>query len=133
MPCNFRAKFEEHRLLLPSANVVGVHERVKASAAELATVFPAFVVRTSLFATTPPQCKGCEVMGARVVFKSRHSSDQIKAMLAGQWTEHLLGREWLLRVKPDHSGSGDGTHPVEKPAPNAKLVEALASPQARCL
>jgi hypothetical protein len=109
VPCNFRAKFEDHGFLLPASTPRGyaTHEGPLQSVAQdpaagpaaLAARYPVFAWRQGLSAP-PPRCDGCTVIASRVDLKSRHSSDELKAMLAGRVQENLYLREWLIAAAP---------------------------------
>ncbi|MCU0774237.1 MAG: GtrA family protein [Ideonella sp.] len=109
VPCNFRGKFEDHGFLLPASTPRGyathegplraiVQEPVAGPAA-LADRYPLFAWRQGL-SSPPPRCEGCTVIASRVDLRSRHSSAELKAMLAGRVQENLYLREWLIAAAP---------------------------------
>ncbi len=122
VPCNFRAKFEEFQFVFPQSTIVGYHDRLNVRPTQLAAHHSAFVVRTQVGATAP-YCVECDVMGSRFVFRSRHTSDEIRAMLRGELADNLLAREWLIRAGPQ----------VRLSTPDPRWVAAMSDPENRCL
>jgi hypothetical protein len=70
-----------------------------AGPAALADRYPLFAWRQGL-SSPPPRCEGCTVIASRVDLRSRHSSAELKAMLAGRVQENLYLREWLIAAAP---------------------------------
>ena len=94
VPCNFRAKDETFRFILPGAQVHGYAEDAALTAEVLAQQYRLFAWRIPL--GTILDCEQCTVLGKRYVIRSRHGSDEIKAMLQGQVLQHLFAKELLL-------------------------------------
>ncbi len=99
--CNFRANEEGHRFLLQGAQVHGYNENWKLTVDELAARYHLFTVQLPLTAEVCPDCK---VIGQRLEIRSRHSSEELQAMLGGEVYRHLFVREWLLEA-PQNSGA----------------------------
>lgn len=96
VPCNFRAKDETFRFILPGAQVHGYAEDAALTADLLAQRYRVFAWRVPLGAR--PDCEQCTVLGKRYVIRSRHRSDEIKAMLQGEVLQHLFANEVLIEV-----------------------------------
>ena len=96
LPCNFRAKDETYRFILAGVQVHGYAEDSALTATTLAQRYRVFAFRMPLQAT--PQCEQCTVLGERYVIRSRHRSDEIKAMLRGDVLQHLFAKEVLFEV-----------------------------------
>jgi 4-amino-4-deoxy-L-arabinose transferase-like glycosyltransferase len=99
VPCNFRARYEGHAFLLPGSQPRGYDERVAISVTQLAERYPRFAVRLPL-ADAAPVCEGCKAVGSRLDLRSRHRSDELRRMLAGDAANQLFVREWLVEVAP---------------------------------
>jgi 4-amino-4-deoxy-L-arabinose transferase-like glycosyltransferase len=103
--CNFRAGEEDRRFLLQGARVRGYNENWKLTAEQLAARYPIFTVQLPLDVTA---CKECKVIGQRLEIRSRHSSEELLAMLRGEVYQQLFVREWLLEAPhaPVTAGAG---------------------------
>ena len=100
VPCNFRAAYEAHRFSLPGANVLGYSDADEPSVQQLSERYALFTVRVPInepALSEPYRCDGCQLIGERLDIKSRHTPQQIDAMLAGRVFEHLFVRERLFR------------------------------------
>lgn len=95
VPCNFRAQFEGHRMLLPQAHIHAYDLNADMTPAQLATRYPVFAVQLPLDATMP--CTDCRVLGQRLELRSRHDEAELRRMLAGEVFGLLFVREWLLQ------------------------------------
>ncbi|HKB60569.1 MAG TPA: phospholipid carrier-dependent glycosyltransferase [Gallionellaceae bacterium] len=93
-PCDFRAKDEGHRFLLPGARVSGYYESAALTPAELAKRYRMFAVQLPL--GEQPACEACTVIGSRLEIRGRQSGAEIKDMLKGNVFPHLFVREWLV-------------------------------------
>lgn len=93
-PCDFRAKDEGHRFLLPGARVSGYYESAALTPAELAKRYRMFAVQLPL--GEQPACEGCTVIGSRLEIRGRQSGEEIEDMLKGNVFPHLFVREWLV-------------------------------------
>ncbi len=98
VPCNFRAKDEGHRFLLPGAAVHGYSEDQNLTVNELAARYPLFAVRVPL--SVKPQdsgCASCKIIGQRLDMHDRHSTAELKEMIfEGKVFQHLFIREILM-------------------------------------
>jgi 4-amino-4-deoxy-L-arabinose transferase-like glycosyltransferase len=93
-PCDFRAKDEGHRFLLPGARVSGYYESAALTPAELAERYRMFAVQLPL--AEQPACEGCTVIGSRLEIRGRQNGAEIRDMLRGNVFPHLFVREWLV-------------------------------------
>jgi 4-amino-4-deoxy-L-arabinose transferase-like glycosyltransferase len=94
VPCDFRAKDEGHRFLLPGAEVHGYYEAPELTPAELAKRYRLFAARLPLQADAG--CAGCKLIGQRLELRSRQSEAEIKDMLRGNVLPHLFVKEVLV-------------------------------------
>jgi hypothetical protein len=96
VPCNFRAKDEGHRFVLPGADVHGYAEHQHFSVADLASRFPLFAVRLPL-RDELKACEGCRIIGQRLTIRDRQSSAELKTMFRDGTVLHtLFAREVLI-------------------------------------
>lgn len=101
-PCDFRAKDEEYRLLIPGANIKGYP-------AGEATAIKKLAERYSLFAVQAPLqsklelCADCVIIGERLEMRARHNDKEIKAMLMGQVSDNLFVKEYIV-LAPFNAG-----------------------------
>lgn len=95
IPCDYRAKDEEYRLLLPGAKLHGYLAKDAANTDGLISTYPLVAVHTPL-GTTPELCDGCQIVGQRMEMRSRHSNEEIMAMLKGQIGKYLFVNEYLV-------------------------------------
>jgi hypothetical protein len=100
VPCNFRAKDEGHRFVLPGAKIHGYNENQNLAANELAGRYPMFAIRQAL--GDPERgggCTGCKVIGERLDIRGRIPEDALKQMvLEGKVFQNLFIREVLLEA-----------------------------------
>jgi len=95
IPCDFRAKDEEYRLLLPKARLHGYRAQDADKVATLTASYPIVVVQTPI-GVQPALCESCKVLGQRMEMRSRHSKAEIKAILMGQIGQYLFVNEYLI-------------------------------------
>ncbi len=95
IPCDYRAKDEEYRLLLPGAQLHGYLARDAGEIATLTKTYPLVAVHSPM-GIEPVLCESCQVVGQRMEMRARHSSEEIKAMLSGQISQHLFVTEYLI-------------------------------------
>ena len=95
IPCDFRAKDEEYRLLIPGANFKGYEVSESKNINKLSENFQLFAAQTSLNQEIE-LCNDCQIIGKRIEMKARHNNDEIKAMLKGHIQENLLVNEYLI-------------------------------------
>ncbi len=101
VPCNFRAKEEGYRFILPGARVHGYRDEPDQTADRLAQ-------RYRLLAFQVPSqnavCANCRILGQRLDIRSRQSEGELREMLKGDVFRHLFVREFLIEV-PEMSAS----------------------------
>jgi len=95
IPCDYRAKDEEYRLLLPGAKLHGYLAKDSADVGGLTSSYPVVAVHTPL-GSTPMLCDSCEIVGQRIEMRARHSNAEIIEMLQGQIGKHLFVNEYLV-------------------------------------
>jgi 4-amino-4-deoxy-L-arabinose transferase-like glycosyltransferase len=109
IPCDYRAKDEEYRLLLPGAKLHGYLAKDATDVAGLTSTYPLVAVHTSL--DSPPElCNSCQIVGRRMEMRARHSQEEIIEMLQGQIGKHLFVNEYLVAtpvIAPDLSNVKD--------------------------
>ena len=93
-PCDFRAKDEGHRFLLPGAQVYGYYENPALTPSELAKHYRLFAVQLPL--QEDAACAGCRVIGQRLEIRGRQSDEEIRDMLKGNIFQHLFRKELLV-------------------------------------
>jgi hypothetical protein len=94
-PCDFRAKDEEYRFLIPGAEIKGYPVGEAKNLTELANRYAYFAVQAPVNAKFLP-CPDCQVIGERLEMRARHSSDEIRAMLLGQVSDNLFVKEYIV-------------------------------------
>lgn len=107
IPCDFRAKDEEYRLLIPGANFKGYETSESKNVNKLSENFQVFAAQAPLNQEIE-LCNGCQIVGKRIEMRARHNNDEIKAMLKGQIQENLLVNEYLIfspNTDPDVTSS----------------------------
>ncbi|WP_353426702.1 phospholipid carrier-dependent glycosyltransferase [Polynucleobacter sp. MWH-UH19D] len=103
IPCDYRAKDEEYRLLLPGAQLHGYPAKDAGEIESLTKSYPIVAVHSPL-GSMPALCDSCQLLGHRMEMKARHSDEAIKEMLRGKISEHLFVTEYLIATaaaKPD--------------------------------
>lgn len=95
VPCNFRAKEEGYRFILPGAQIHGYHEDLGLSAAGLAAKYSLFALQVPL---QDAGCTNCKILGQRLDIRSRQSESELKQMLKGEVLQHLFVKELLIEV-----------------------------------
>jgi 4-amino-4-deoxy-L-arabinose transferase-like glycosyltransferase len=93
VPVDFVAKEEGYRLLLPGARVIGYQDERDPSIRDLLRRYPLVAVRLRPSDPVGPEAL---VLGERLDLRGRHRGDEIREMLAGNVSEHLLVREVLV-------------------------------------
>jgi hypothetical protein len=109
IPCDYRAKDEEYRLLLPGAKLHGYLAKDAGDVATLTSAFPLVAVHAPLGAQ-PALCDSCQIVGQRMEMRARHSNEEIQEMLMGQIGKHLFVNEYLISTPvamPDLSNVKD--------------------------
>ena len=95
IPCDYRAKDEEYRLLLPGAQLHGYPSQDATNVSELLATYPLVAVQVPL-GSEPVICETCVLVGKRMEMRARHSDSEIRAMIMGQVGEHLFVDEYLV-------------------------------------
>lgn len=95
VPCDYRAKDEEFRLLLPSSRLHGYLASEAGELSKLTSSYPLVLVQTPL-GTKPELCDSCQIMGRRMEMRARHSNEEIIEMLKGHFGQYLFVNEYLI-------------------------------------
>ena len=95
VPCDYRAKDEEYRLLLPGTKLHGYLAKDAGQINLLTQSFPLVAVQTPI-GVEPILCDSCKILGKRMEMRARHSEAEIKAILLGQIGEYLFVNEYLI-------------------------------------
>jgi hypothetical protein len=95
VPCDFRAKDEEYRLLLPGARLQGYPASEAAKGTELAKRYPYFTAYAAL-GVPPVFCDDCQVLGKRMEMRARHTQAEIMAIIRGEMGQYLFVNEYLV-------------------------------------
>ncbi|WP_231969510.1 ArnT family glycosyltransferase [Polynucleobacter necessarius] len=109
IPCDYRAKDEEYRLLLPGAKLHGYLAKDAADISGLTKAYPLVAVHAPL-GVAPELCDSCQIVGRRMEMRARHTNDEIQEMLAGPIGKHLFVTEYLISTpvaNPDVSNLKD--------------------------
>jgi hypothetical protein len=95
VPCDYRAKDEEYRLLLPGAILHGYLAKDANQISLLTGTYP-LVALQSPIGVEPQLCESCKIVGKRMEMRARHSNAEIRAILKGHIGEHLFVNEYLV-------------------------------------
>ena len=95
VPCDYRAKDEEYRLLLPGAILHGYLAKDANQIHLLSSTFPLLAIQSPV-GEEPTLCESCKIEGKRLEMRARHSSAEIQAILRGHIGEHLFVNEYLI-------------------------------------
>ncbi len=95
VPCDYRAKDEEYRLLLPGGVLHGYLAKDAGQIDLLSKTHPLVAVQSPI-GVEPILCDSCKIIGKRMEMRARHSDSQIRAILRGQIGEHLFVNEYLI-------------------------------------
>ena len=95
IPCDYRAKDEEYRLLLPRSKLHGYAAKDAGEIEMLTNRFPLVAVQSPI-GVEPTLCDSCKILGKRMEMRARHSEAEIKAILMGQIGEYLFVNEYLI-------------------------------------
>ena len=95
IPCDYRAKDEEYRLLLPGAKLHGYLAKDAGDVSGLTSTYALVAVHAPL-GSTPALCDSCQIVGQRMEMRARHSNEEIQEMLSGQIGKHLFVNEYLI-------------------------------------
>ena len=109
IPCDYRAKDEEYRLLLPGAQLHGYAAKDASDVQSLTSAYPLVAVHAPL-GTPPALCESCQIVGQRMEMRARHTNEEMIAMLKGQIGKYLFVNEYLIATpaaSPDLSNVKD--------------------------
>ena len=109
IPCDYRAKDEEYRLLMPGTKLHGYLAKDAGEVTALTTSYPLVAVHVPL-GTQPVLCDSCQIVGQRMEMRARHSNEEIQQMLMGQIGKYLFVTEYLVSTPvpmPDLSNQKD--------------------------
>jgi hypothetical protein len=95
VPCDYRAKDEEYRLLLPGAILHGYLAKDANQIDLLSATYPLLAAQSPI-GMDPVICESCKIVGKRMEMRARHSEAEIQAILRGQIGEHLFVNEYLI-------------------------------------
>ncbi|QWE25341.1 phospholipid carrier-dependent glycosyltransferase [Polynucleobacter sp. AP-Elch-400A-B2] len=95
VPCDYRAKDEEYRLLLPGAILHGYLAKDASQIDLLTNTYPIVAVQSAI-GVEPALCNSCKIVGKRMEMRARHSDAEIQAILKGHIGEHLFVNEYLI-------------------------------------
>ena len=95
VPCDYRAKDEEYRLLLPGTKLHGYLAKDAGDARLLSDTYPLVAVQSPI-GIEPELCESCQIIGRRMEMRARHSNAEILAMVQGQIGQHLFVNEYLI-------------------------------------
>jgi len=95
IPCDYRAKDEEYRLLLPGVPLHGYAAKDASEVQALTSAYPIVAVQVPL-GQAPALCDSCQIVGQRIEMRARHSHEEIIAMLQGQIGKYLFVNEYLI-------------------------------------
>jgi 4-amino-4-deoxy-L-arabinose transferase-like glycosyltransferase len=95
VPCDYRAKDEEYRLLLPGAILHGYLAKDANQIQLLSSTYPLVAIHSPV-GVEPTLCESCKIVGKRVEMRARHSNAEIQAILRGHIGEHLFVNEYLI-------------------------------------
>ena len=95
IPCDYRAKDEEYRLLLPGGRLHGYLASEASEVAQLSANYPLVLVQAPL-GVKPQVCDSCQILGQRMEMRARHSNEEIIEILKGNIAKHLFVNEFLI-------------------------------------
>jgi 4-amino-4-deoxy-L-arabinose transferase-like glycosyltransferase len=95
VPCDYRAKDEEYRLLLPGAILHGYLAKDASQIDLLTNTYPIVAVQSAI-GVEPALCDSCKIVGKRMEMRARHSDAEIQAILKGHIGEHLFVNEYVI-------------------------------------
>jgi 4-amino-4-deoxy-L-arabinose transferase-like glycosyltransferase len=102
IPCDYRAKDEEYRLLLPGVQLHGYLAKDASDIEGLTKTYPIVAVHAPMGAS-PALCDSCQLLGQRMEMRARHSNEEIKEMLLGKIAKHLFVVEYLVSTPAANS------------------------------
>lgn len=109
VPCDYRAKDEEYRLLMSGAKLHGYLAKDAGDIATLTSTYPLVAVHTPM-GVQPVLCESCQILGQRMEMSARHSNEEITEMFMGKIAKYLFVNEYLISTpsaSPDLSNLKD--------------------------
>jgi 4-amino-4-deoxy-L-arabinose transferase-like glycosyltransferase len=104
VPCDYRAKDEEYRLLLPGARLHGYMAGEAGEVAQLTASYPLVLVQSPL-GVKPDICDACQIIAHRIEMRARHSDEEIIEMLKGHLGKYLFVNEYLVATPVANTAS----------------------------
>jgi len=99
IPCDYRAKDEEYRLLLPGAQLHGYPSQQANDITGLLGQYPLVAVQAPLNTSIEEKlaaCPTCNIIGHRMEMRARQTPQEIEAILKGHIGEYLFVNEYLI-------------------------------------
>ena len=99
IPCDYRAKDEEYRLLLPGAQLHGYPSQQANDITGLLGQYPLVAVQAPLNSSIEEKlaaCSSCNIIGHRMEMRARQTPQEIEAILKGHIGEYLFVNEYLI-------------------------------------
>jgi 4-amino-4-deoxy-L-arabinose transferase-like glycosyltransferase len=99
IPCDYRAKDEEYRLLLPGAQLHGYPSQQENDITGLLGQYPLVAVQAPLNSSIEEKlaaCPSCNIIGHRMEMRARQTPQEIEAILKGHIGEYLFVNEYLI-------------------------------------
>jgi len=99
IPCDYRAKDEEYRLLLPGAQLHGYPSQQANDITGLLGQYPLVAVQAPLNSSIEEKlaaCPSCNIIGHRMEMRARQTPQEIEAILKGHIGEYLFVNEYLI-------------------------------------
>ena len=99
IPCDYRAKDEEYRLLLPGAQLHGYPSQQANDITGLLGQYPLVAVQAPLNSSIEEKlaaCPSCNIIGHRMEMRARQTPQEIEAILNGHIGEYLFVNEYLI-------------------------------------
>jgi 4-amino-4-deoxy-L-arabinose transferase-like glycosyltransferase len=99
IPCDYRAKDEEYRLLLPGTDLHGYPSQQANDITGLLGQYPLVAVQAPLGSSIDESlvaCPSCNIIGHRMEMRARQTPQEIEAILRGHIGEYLFVNEYLI-------------------------------------
>jgi 4-amino-4-deoxy-L-arabinose transferase-like glycosyltransferase len=99
IPCDYRAKDEEYRLLLPGTQLNGYPSQQASDITSLLGQYPLVAVQIPLGSSIDEKlaaCPSCNIIGHRMEMRARQTPQEIEAILRGHIGEYLFVNEYLI-------------------------------------
>jgi 4-amino-4-deoxy-L-arabinose transferase-like glycosyltransferase len=96
VPSNFRAKYEQHRFVLPDSDIMGYNENDVDRRKELIDLGEIVAIRLPVDSAIP---ENYVIYGQRLVVRSRLRGEELYKILFQQRTDVMLRREVIVQLK----------------------------------